>query len=196
MDISCPVLCFDWEKQSFFWSVLGSWGRCYRDQDRQSNPISSKLRSQRTIRHSQLRLSEKRILSVITFYWTYRKCEFVLSLFFAIYLPCYYGDRPGSLKLTQQRHLLLCSVNHRTFVCHVTFGTNFPPCWSTRKCLPIQTQLSVFRTCRIVLCTWRIFLVLCVKHTVFVSEAKCISLWMMFCICKPHWACVWIIVRE
>ena len=31
MGISCPVLCFDWEKQSFFWSVLGSWGRCYRD---------------------------------------------------------------------------------------------------------------------------------------------------------------------
>ena len=31
MDISCPVLCFDCEKQSFFWSVLGSWGRCYRD---------------------------------------------------------------------------------------------------------------------------------------------------------------------
>ena len=81
MGISCPVLCFDWEKQSFFWSVLGSWGRCYRDQDRQSNPFSSKLRSQRTIWHSQLRLSKKHILSVITFYWTYRKYEFVLRLF-------------------------------------------------------------------------------------------------------------------
>ena len=35
--------------------------------------------------------NKKRILSVITFYWTYRKYEFVLSLFFAIYLQCYYG---------------------------------------------------------------------------------------------------------
>ena len=35
----------------------------------------------------------------------------------------------------------------------------------------------------------------CVKHTVFVSEAKCTSLWMMFCICKPHWVCVWIVNR-
>ena len=34
----------------------------------QSNHVSSKLRSQRTIRHSQLRLSEKLILFVIAFY--------------------------------------------------------------------------------------------------------------------------------
>ena len=121
MGISCPVLCFDWEKQSFFWSVLGSWGRCY--QDRQSNPFSSKLRSQRTIRHSQLRLSEKRILSVITFYWTYRKYEFVLSPFFAIYLPCYYGRIKNKFM-----HY------HWTWTCVFTVEWwRDDVCWATRK---------------------------------------------------------------
>ena len=68
---------------------------------------------------------QKNVFCVITFYWTCRKCEFVLSLFFDIYLPCYNGDRPGGLKRTQQLHLLLCSVNHRTLVCHVPLALIF-----------------------------------------------------------------------
>ena len=94
-----------------------------RDQDKQSNPFSSKLRSQRTIRHSQLRLSEKRILSVITFYWTYRTYKFVLSLFFAIYLPCYYGRI--KIKFMHYRSTWTCVFTVQWWRDDV--------CWPTRK---------------------------------------------------------------